>query len=246
MVMTAQELMDDVCPKIKDNGWAFYFVPETVAKGEELGLDSVTFYVLGRGGVLGDVDWQLVQSAFGYFKPSLIRDTWLAGTAKVAPRDAAAAYMECCREHGRRKLAGLDGLDAFNDAAAAVNEAAPIEGLALYAGIKSFALAGDAPARAMQLVTTLRELRGSVHLLAILASGLNPLEAHYSSRPEALRMFGWDTDEAPSLTDRHRSRMGAAEELTDSLVLPAYSVLDERGTRAMVDGMAAIEAALRS
>ena len=37
-------------------GAAFYFHPDTVARGKEAGLDGFRFYILGRGGVLGDVE----------------------------------------------------------------------------------------------------------------------------------------------------------------------------------------------
>jgi hypothetical protein len=242
--LSPRELVAAVCPKINDAGWAFYFVPATIARGEEIGLDVLSFYVLGRGGVLGDVDWQLVQSAFGYFKPSLIEATWEAARAKVSPREAAAAYIECCHAHGRLKLGDVEGLDGFNEAAAAVNDAAAIEGLTLYAGIKKFPLAEDAPARAMQLVTTLRELRGSAHLVANIANGVRPLEAHYGKRPEMLAMFGWDEAEAPELTDEVQARRKAAEATTDEIVLPAFSVLDEGQRQAMSAGMENIAEAL--
>ncbi|MGI9594675.1 MAG: helix-turn-helix domain-containing protein, partial [Acidimicrobiales bacterium] len=48
-------------------GAAFYVNPDTLARGKELGLDGFRFYVLGRGGVMGDVPAKVVESAFGYF-----------------------------------------------------------------------------------------------------------------------------------------------------------------------------------
>ena len=47
--MTTEELLARACPPIRDNGWAYYFVPETEARGKELGLDLFQFYVLGPG-----------------------------------------------------------------------------------------------------------------------------------------------------------------------------------------------------
>jgi len=61
--MTPDELVAAACPKIRDLGFAYYFVPETLAKGDALGLDLFHFYVLGRGGVLGDVESGVVASA---------------------------------------------------------------------------------------------------------------------------------------------------------------------------------------
>ena len=81
--MNPEELVAVACPKISDMGWAFYFVPDTVARGEELGLDVVSFYVLGRGGVLGDVESTVIASAFGYFNPTLVAAMWDAARKRT-------------------------------------------------------------------------------------------------------------------------------------------------------------------
>ena len=83
--MTPEELIAAASPKIRDVGSAFYFAPETLAKGKELGLDGLRFYMIGRGGVLGDVEPAVVGSAFGYFAPALIEKTWTSAREKVAP-----------------------------------------------------------------------------------------------------------------------------------------------------------------
>lgn len=242
--MTSSELVQAVCPKIAAHGSAHYFDPETVARGKEIGLDVFGFYLLGRGGVLGDVEWPVVHSAFGYFNPDVVRDMWNAGREKMAPRDAGRAYIECCQELGRRRLSDVDGLETFCNAAEQVNDAAEVPGLSLYAAIAAEPLATDLPARAMQLVAVLREFRGSAHLLAVVASGLRPIEAHYLQSPDFWAMFGWADADIPEVTDDHRRRLEAAEALTDRLVLPAYSVLDAEGAAALVAGMEAIAAAL--
>jgi hypothetical protein len=46
--------------------------------------------------------------------------------------------------------------------------------------------------------------------------------------------------------DSERSKLQAAEELTDDLVLPAYAVLDDRGQAALVAGLESIGKALGS
>jgi len=242
--MTPEELVAVACPKIGTMGWAFYFTPETFARGEELGLDGISFYVLGRGGVLGDVESTVIASAFGYFNPTLVATMWDAARKVMAPRDAGHAYMECCANFGRASFADVPGLDAFCDAAGAVNDAADPVGLALYAGIAGEPLADDGPARAMQLVSVLREFRGSAHLLALRASGLDAKTAHHIHRPNDGALFGWSDDDAPTITAGDRALWAAAEELTDRLVLPAYSVLDKAGRQALVAGLEAMENAL--
>ncbi len=91
--LTTEALIAAACPIIRDRGWAFYFVPATIARGNELGLDHLQFYALGRGGVLGDVESRVVSSAFGYFNPTLIESMWTAGKAIVEPRQAGHEYM---------------------------------------------------------------------------------------------------------------------------------------------------------
>ncbi len=241
--MTPDTLVDTVCPKIASLGAAFYFLPGTVSRGKELGLDGFRFYFLGRGGVLGDVDARVIQSAFGYFNGPLVDKIWTSAKerSQVGPRDAAREYLKCAHDLARDKLTGLPELGAFNEAAAAVNAAADPAGLALYAGISAEPVPGDAPAAAYHHIIQHREFRGSAHLVAVIASGLTAEMAHRIKRPADLATFGWTEDVTP--TDADRAMLGAAEDLTDQLVLPAYSVLDEAGRTALVDGINAIEKA---
>jgi hypothetical protein len=242
--VTPEQLVAEVCPRIRDLGWAFYFVPETLARGRELGLDGFRFYFLGRGGVLGDVDATVIASAFGYFNPTLVRDTWDSGRAVVDPRAAGHAFVACAAEFGRSRFAQLDGLDEFCAAADAVVAAADPVGLALFAGAVSEPLAEDPPARTMQLLALLRELRGSIHLLAVRACGLDARTAHAVKRPQDLAMFGWSDREAVTVTAEHVAAWEAAEALTDRLVLPAYAALDEAGRAALIHGVEQVDAAL--
>lgn len=244
--MTPLELVRQACPIINDTGWAYYFTPETQAKGAELGLKGPMFYFAGRGGVLGDCDADVVAAAFGYFNPAVIRRAWESATAIRPAREIGRAHFECCADLGRQKLGGVANLAAFVEAADAVNRAADPDGLALYAAFKAEPLASDLPGRAMQLVAILREFRGSAHLIAVRASGLTSKQAHFSKRPNDVAMFGWTPEDAPVLDDDVANRMKAAEDLTDHIVLPAYSVLDARGAQALLDGARAIKAAVAS
>jgi len=240
--MTPQELVATACPKIGSLGAAFYFIPETVGRGKERGLDGFRFYFLGRGGVLGDVEAKVVQAAFGYFEPALVAKMWNTAREKMAPREAGRLYMECAADLGRRKFSGVAGLDAFCAAAEKVIAAAEPASLPLFAGIAAEPLAEDLPARAMQLVAVLREYRGSAHLLAVMASGLSPKVAHAIKRPDDVGTFGYA--EAPAVTDADRAKLDAAEALTDALVLVGYSALSPAEADTLLAGVVAMEAAL--
>jgi hypothetical protein len=242
--MTIEELVAVVCPRIGDLGWTYYFDRATVAKGTELGLDVVHFYFLGRGGVLGDVEPEVVTSAFGYFNPTLVSQMWSEGRAVVAPRDAARAHWSCAADLGRARLSALPGLGDFCRSAGAVTDAADSVGLTLFAAFRAEPLVDDIPGRAMQLLALLREFRGSAHLLAVRVSGLDTKTAHFIRRPNDIGMFGWNVEDAPEMGPIQLAALAEADALTDALVTPAYSILDQAGWQALVGGLEEIESAL--
>ncbi len=117
-------------------GSVFYFHPDTVARGKQEGLDGFRFYILGRGGVLGDVEPAVVHAAFGYFDTGLIDKMWRSASEKVAPRDAARLYQGCAHDFGRAKLADVAGLDSFIDATTQIIESVEGVSLPLFAGMR--------------------------------------------------------------------------------------------------------------
>jgi hypothetical protein len=242
--MDTQSLIDTVCPKIRDLGWTYYFVGETVAVGEAVGLDALTFYVLGRGGVLGDVEPEVVASAFGYFNPEMVAAIWTAGRAILPPREAGRLHWACAADLGRQAFSDLPDLEGFCAAAGAVNDAADSVGLPLFAGFHAEGLVEDLPGRAMQLMAILREFRGSAHLVGVKASGLVAKTAHAFTRPNDMAMFGWTPDDLPEIDQEVNEAMARAEAITDDLVAPAYGVLDEDGQRSLIEGVDRIEAIL--
>jgi hypothetical protein len=242
--MTIDELLNTVCPSIGSLGAAYYFTPETLQMGKDLGLDGFRFYFIGRGGVLGDVEAPVVASAFGYFEAGLVERIWNDARQVISPRDGGRAHVEAARSFGRSHFADVVGLDQFCTAAETVVRSADPAGLTLFAGLAAEPLPDDAPARAMQLVATLRELRGSVHLLAVVASGLSPKVAHYMRRPDFFSAFGWGEDDVPHVTDEDRARQQQADQLTDRLLAGPYSALDGAAREALVTGVERMSAAI--
>jgi hypothetical protein len=236
--MDALELVTRTSAPINAAGAAFYFDGVTLAAGQALGLDAFHFYCMGRGGVLGDVEPAVVASAFGYFHPSIVERLWTEGRAIAEPRAAARAHLAAADEFGRVKLAGVEGLDPFNEAAEAIITHVDGSALALFAGIAAEPLPADAPARAYRNVVTLRELRGSIHLVAIVASGLHPGTAHAIHRPGDVAMFGYE--ETPVVADADRAALRAAETRTDELMAAWFAVLNDDQRTAFADGVDAI------
>jgi hypothetical protein len=247
--MDTHQLVQAIDRPLYEVGAAWYFTPETLAVGQEFGLGGTRWYLLGRAGVLGDVEAAVVTSAFGYFNHAMIGKLWDSSRAKLGAREAGRRYLACAAEFGRRHLGGWQGADAedlaaYCDAAEAVVAAADPAGLALFAGVAAEPLPADVAGRALQLSVVLRELRGSVHLLAVVASGITPKMAHALRRPDARAWFGWDPAEEMEATDDDRRRLAAADALTDALLVPAWSVLDDAAAERFVATLQRIHAAV--
>lgn len=241
--MITEELVRIVCPIFNNNAYKYYFSQSTIDTGKSLGLKGMEFYVAGRGGALGDCDGQVVAAAFGYFNPVIINAAWSLATAKHPARTLGFAHYECAAVVGREKLSTLPNLAEFVSAMQKVFDATDADGLALFAAFKSLPLVDDLPGRAMQLAASLREYRGSAHLVAIRANGLSSAQAHFIKRPTDMKMFGWSENEYPQIDDAIRERMVKVEELTDTLCAPPYAVLNETEQASLVAGAKAFEAA---
>ena len=238
--MSASEVMSATASATGDIGASFYFAPASLAKGTDVGLDGFRLYVLGRGGVMGDINAAVVQSAFGYFNPETVASIWDSGIETLSASDAAVVYWQCAADHGRAKLAEVEGLAEYCTAAEAIIAAADRDGLPLFAGAASMPLVQDLPGRAYQLAVVLRELRGSAHLAAVRAAGLVPREAHALKRPEMVEMFGWKD---VAISDDTEAKMAVAEEMTDAALECCYSVLDDAGEAAFVNATKAMATA---
>lgn len=240
--MTPEALVEATAAPVNALGAKFYFDPETVAYGKENhSLDGFRFYIVGRGGVLGKTSAAAVSSAFGYFNPGLIQKMWDSGCERADPVEVAASYLELNANLGRAALGAVDGLDAFCDAAEASCASVDGAGLSLYAGTWAQPLPDDVPGRAMQLVVAQRELRGSLHLAALIADGFAAPAAHAMRRPDDVESFGWP--EAPAAPSDGVARLAAIDEQTDRLTADAYRNLTERQRSDFAAGIAAMTAA---
>lgn len=240
--MDPHDVMHATAGKIGDIGGAFYFVPETLQRGKEAGLDGFRFYFIGRGGVLGDVEAGVIRAAFGYFEPGLVDKMWNSAKKIIAPRDAARLYISCAHDFGRARFSRIDELDGFVDAAATVIGAVEGTSLPLFEAVRCEPVPDDLPAAAMHQAMVLRELRGSVHLLANTACGLESRHAHGIRRPDEFKMFGYES--AIEVSDDDRAKWLRAEQLTDEILLPAFDQLTEEQAKALITGAEAMHAAL--
>jgi len=225
--VTAAELIRRCHRLVSDLGGLFYFAPGSLRRAAALGLSPSQWYFLGRGGALGDVDAAVVDSALGYFAPSVVAKYWDSGRAIVSPRTVTSAHIESCRNFGRDHLNGAPFLASFVPAAAKVLAASSTLALPLVAGLKTFPLPDDLPGAATQAVTAIREFSAGVHLLAVAAAGLDPKKAHWLTTPLGWESFGYQPSDTPRVTKQDRERLARADKLTRKLLEPAYSALSE-------------------
>jgi hypothetical protein len=228
--MTPAELAQITAGPINAIGAKFMLTPETNEIGAGLGFTHpFAFYTAGRGGVLGDVDAEVVVSAFGFFAPGLIRKFWDSSKAVMSPRQSGTEFARAAQSWGRNHLAGVEGLARLAELGERVIDAADSSALALFAGWRAEPLAGDVEGRAYQVLHVLREHRGSAHIVAVLAAGLTPFQAHFGKLGEdGLKNFGW-RDWRAELLDiaGMQDRLGRAEALTTELITPAFATLSD-------------------
>lgn len=220
--LSAADTVVAVDKTIHDVGSAWMLDKETAVRGAELGFDKgLPFYFAGRGGVLGDVDADVICAAMGYWHPGIVRKMWERGVAVAGAQEASRRYMKACEGWAESHLDGLENADRLAELAEKVVRGADVGGLSLFAGWRAAPLADGGPARVLQLVHVLREWRGAMHLVATTAAGLRPLEAILTNEgADQARFFGW-RDELPDCSHL-ADRQARAQEMTNLQAAAGY------------------------
>ena len=233
---TPEDAARAIARAVGDLGGAFMLDGATYAKGAELGFSGIDFYVLGRGGALGDTSADVVASAFLYWNPAHVATQWEAGRAVMSASEGVAAWAEVCHRFGDANLPDVDGLDRLGVLAGRVVAEASPAGAPLFAGWRTLDVPGaDRPkARAQHLLNALRELRGGLHGGAVLAAGLAPIEAVAVNAPGMAPVFGWDPEALPDAATA-KDRWKVAEAGTDVAMGRVLAVLDEAEREELVD-----------
>ncbi|GLY89644.1 SCO6745 family protein [Actinoallomurus iriomotensis] len=244
-----REIAAAVAEPIGRLGGAFMISREAKAYSSEVRLTGWAPYFRGRFGVLGDVDADVVVSAAGFFPAETVREAWEAG-AGLSAATAADRYAVVAHDFGRRKLADFAESARLADLLQLVVDGGNVVGAPLFAGWRAMRLPEDERARVIQLAHVVRELRGGLHIVAVLASGLSPLEAVVSGTSAILpdgeanaEYFGWPRP-YPEVTEEVRRRHVAAERLTDELMAPTFAALDKTEADELVALLAKAERAV--
>lgn len=216
-IRTAQK----ISAPVGSTGGAFMLHPEVLQAGKDVGYPGgFSYYVVGRGGVLGDVDANVVVSAFGFFAPALVRSLWDSGVVVEGARAGADRYATGCAQWGRQRLEAFEGVEELETLLSRIIDSADPTGLSLFAGWQVQTRAADVPGRCYQLIHVLRELRGSCHIVAVVAHGMSPLAAILANPGSAgvdqAKRFGWEGP-FPAKEDLV-STFDSAESLTDHLM----------------------------
>lgn len=184
----------------------FMLHPETYAGSVAAGYQNpLAGYVAGRGGVLGEATGATVAAVFAVFEPTGLATLWDEGVAVRGALGAAEVYWNQTAEFGRKYLAGAEGLARLAALGERLVAATPTTASALFAGWSAMPLADDGPARALQVMFVLRELRAGLHFNALSLSGITPVEAHMLNKgPGYTSMFGWPEPFADGADKRDR------------------------------------------
>jgi len=246
--MNADELARVTADPIQTLGASFYFDAPTVGRAKEIGLNVYEFYGLGRAGVMGNVEPDVVQRAFTFFHPDAIAMIYTRAREKADPAEAAQHYVRAAYEFADRTF-GAVSTELLGAFAAAVDQvAANVETgrHLLFDGYHRAAAPTD-PVHAAYLGTiVLRELRGGVHIEAVAEAGLSPSEATYAQDPSLFALHGYGDADVPPDAAPLSTRKADAEVRTDASMAGYFSVLNDDERQTLADATLAMFAALKS
>jgi hypothetical protein len=226
------------------------FAPSPGTFGNGVAAPDGAAYFTSRGSLLGQVEPEVVASAFGVFKPAAVvagvRFGWSltdAETIFAARRAGAVAQLE--------RVCGAAGADVERAAAILERAVSPLAepGRPLFAGLRAH---WDDPAdpwtRLFHLGDMLREYRGDAHVCAWSSAGVDAIEIGllteaYMGLPlrTYIRTRGWDDAELDGAAKRLRDRglLDDAEALTP-VGVEAREAMERATDRALTPAIAAV------
>lgn len=213
-------------------GSHFMLAGDTYKAGAELGFAGLDFYVRGRGGVLGEVDADVVTAALAFFAPGHVRTQWETGRAVMPAVEAAGAFAAAAHAWAERHVP--DELDSVRlaELAGRVVAGANVACAPVFAGWRALGAPTDPKQAALHHLNALRELRFALHAAAVTTAGLTPLQAMSLRSPQMIPLFGWD---GPVEVAGLEPVWQAAEERTNQAFAPALDGLSESEREELVE-----------
>ena len=222
-------------------GSHFMLDGSTYVHGAGLGFAGLDFYVGGRGGVLGDVDADVVAAAFAFFEPAYVRAQWDMAAKVMTRTEAALAWAGCCSTWAEEHVgdgADLERLGALLDRVVAHARPACAS---IFAGWRALPVPTSPKAHVVHQMNGLRELRHGLHSAAVVATGLTPHQALSMGSPAMVPIFGWA--EAADV-EGLQPKKDAAEDATNAAFAHAYAGLDADERDEVVALMGALTASI--
>ena len=206
---------------------AFAESPQTLRRARLLGLSGWAYHVSARAGALGEVRPETVAAAIGFIAPEAVIDGWESTAKSSAPMEVANWHLHELCKWGIEQIGGFPRLSRLLELSGTVVDAVDHAALPLFAAWRAMPAPDEAPgARAAVILHLLHEHRLGVHLVAVRASGLTPLQAIIAG-PEGETgavAFGWQPP-YPSAGPIVR-RLMWADSVADALAGQAYGALD--------------------
>jgi hypothetical protein len=192
------------------------------------GLEDWELYFLGRHGVVGDADPDVITAVAYFFPPEVVRKDWESARRVMTPHDAVNAYAAVLHRWGRETLDGFGDARELIDLSRRIVDHVDVAGLPLFAGWRALPEPAELGANLAHCMQLLREHRGGCHGIAVRAVGLAPLTAVLANQGGVANAedYGWKPP-FPDVTDDDRDRWRRAEEITDDLAAQGYEALDE-------------------
>ncbi|GAA1634169.1 SCO6745 family protein [Catellatospora bangladeshensis] len=197
---------------------SLYYAPEAHAEAAALGFDVNTrwpSYFAWRSAPLGAAGPELVAATYFSFSPAMIGQHVPSIWDTATPGDVLAARQRAVDATLRARLGDLIGSPELAEAAALARRAAEA---AVTAGRPLAAANADLPCpdephlALWHAATVLREHRGDGHVAALLAAGLDPVEALVSfaavgaAPVEVFASRGWTAEEWSAARERLAER----------------------------------------
>jgi hypothetical protein len=206
---------------------AFAESPQTLRRARLLGLSGWAYHVSARAGALGDVRPETVAAVIGFIAPEAVVDGWEATAKASAPMEVASWHLHELCKWGIEQIGGFPRLTRLIELSGRVVDAVDRAALPLFAAWRAMPVPDRAPgAQAAVTLHLLHEHRLGVHLVAVRASGLTPLQAIIAG-PEGETgavAFGWQPPYPPA--GPIVRRLMWADSVGDALAGQAYAALD--------------------
>ena len=146
--MDALETTTRTAAAVSQVGSHFMLDGDTYKRAATLGFEGLDFYITGRGGVLGDVDADVVSAAFTFFEPASVRTLWEQGRRVMPAARAAEEWATSCHVWAEAHVP--DDVDAsrLGDLAGRVVQTARPAGAPVFAGWRALSVPDAPKARA--------------------------------------------------------------------------------------------------